>query len=370
MEFLQRIRSQSPASSPSDSGEEVDPLADKPIESQKQPLRTKRKYVMKKRQSAKILSKEKLHCPECEAEFSSKSSLRKHKKIHKKFDCEVCGKSFNRQSNLKTHMRSHTQEKLFSCPNCNQKYAKKQSVDIHLNGGRCFKRPFPCTVCSRSFALDDQLKTHMKSHIVQKIETPTPSVLKLKSTSSSSSPKKNNPPSKSKPSLNPHDCTRGRFVCDQCFQDYTSKANLDSHLRTQHGGDKPFECPDCGRKFSLKTRLNFHRKIHTGVKPHLCPNCGKSFRLKAHLIVHERSHTGETPFKCLECNVSFYQRAHLNSHMMKHTGATPYSCPHCEKAYTRGQTLKIHIEKFHPTATTTSTPNLKTQDEMSVINPS
>lgn len=41
---------------------------------------------------------------------------------------------------------------------------------------------------------------------------------------------------------------------------------------------------------------------------------------------HERVHTRDRPFECPECRRRFPQKRHLTTHIKFHSGERPYSC--------------------------------------------
>ncbi|XP_073450400.1 uncharacterized protein [Aquarana catesbeiana] len=81
-------------------------------------------------------------------------------------------------------------------------------------------------------------------------------------------------------------------------------------------------------------------------KPYSCPECGKRFTHEKYLIIHYRSHSGEKPFFCAECGKSFPYRSSLDKHKITHTAVGAFPCPECGKRFRAGWILAAH-QKVH-----------------------
>ncbi|XP_042306409.1 zinc finger and SCAN domain-containing protein 2-like isoform X1 [Sceloporus undulatus] len=131
------------------------------------------------------------------------------------------------------------------------------------------------------------------------------------------------------------------YQCTNCEKSFNKKSCLSNHQRI-HTGDKTFTCFECGKSFQVSSLLILHQRIHTGEKPYVCSDCGKTFRLKSSLNVHARTHTGEKPYKCSHCGRRFSVRSSLVAHERIHTGEKPYKCSECGKNFRRSSELFVH----------------------------
>ena len=83
--------------------------------------------------------------------------------------------------------------------------------------------------------------------------------------------------------------TTGEFKCGTCGLAYASLNDLHTH-RTQHKGDKIYDCVICGKTLRRKFDLQIHMRLHTGEKPYSCEICGKSFSIEGNYMRHQIVH--------------------------------------------------------------------------------
>ncbi|XP_068115130.1 oocyte zinc finger protein XlCOF7.1-like [Hyperolius riggenbachi] len=138
------------------------------------------------------------------------------------------------------------------------------------------------------------------------------------------------------------DSTDRSLFCPECGKSFTDKARVESHLRS-HWGGKPYSCSVCQKGFRSKSKLADHEKMHSGEKPYICSECGKRFAQNAYLQRHMRGHTGEKPFPCSICGKCFACRSDMVKHEMTHTGARPHPCLVCGKRFTKKSHLNRHM---------------------------
>ncbi|XP_073444423.1 uncharacterized protein [Dendrobates tinctorius] len=104
--------------------------------------------------------------------------------------------------------------------------------------------------------------------------------------------------------------------CSECGQYFLRKLQLEAHLR-MHTMQKSFKCSECGKYFYDAKLLD--RKKHPGEAKFQCPVCRERCDTKLNLLTDEKNQKEEKPFQCLECGKSFSIYYQLYVHKKTHT---------------------------------------------------
>ncbi|XP_077358838.1 vascular endothelial zinc finger 1 isoform X2 [Festucalex cinctus] len=170
--------------------------------------------------------------------------------VRKNHACETCGKAFRDVYHLNRHRLSHSDEKPFSCPICQQRFKRKDRMSHHVRshqGG--VEKPYICPHCSKAFSRPDHLNSHVRQ--VHSSERP--------------------------------------FKCPTCESSFATKDRLRAHM-IRHEEKVP--CHICGKLLSA-AYITDHMRVHNQSQHHVCHLCNRSFTTLTYLRVHAQKHHGQ-----------------------------------------------------------------------------
>merc|ERR1712176_522933 len=78
-------------------------------------------------------------------------------------------------------------------------------------------------------------------------------------------------------------------MCD--LQQKVCLCDHDEETPVTHTGERPWECGECGKKYTQRGNLKVHERTHRNVRPFTCNVCGQGFFRKEPMEKHqERQH--------------------------------------------------------------------------------
>uniref|UniRef100_A0AAA9U1G2 Zinc finger and BTB domain containing 40 n=1 Tax=Bos taurus TaxID=9913 RepID=A0AAA9U1G2_BOVIN len=205
-------------------------------------------------------------CKKCRMSFPTLQDHRKHiHEVHSKeyHPCPTCGKIFSAPSMLERHMVTHVGGKPFSCGICNKAYQQLSGLWYHnrthhpdvfaAQNHRSSKfSSLQCSSCDKTFSNTLEHKKHIKTeHADVKFHE-----------------------------------------CDQCKELFPTPALLQVHVKCQHSGSQPFRCLYCAATFRFPGALQHHvttEHFKQSESTFPCELCGELFTSQAQLDCHLES---------------------------------------------------------------------------------
>ncbi|KAI0775333.1 hypothetical protein BC629DRAFT_700552 [Irpex lacteus] len=117
---------------------------------------------------------------------------------------------------------------------------------------------------------------------------------------------------------------------------------------------RKYQCTrgSCSKMFTTKGDMNRHiRTVHDGIRDYVCKECGDCFGQRTSLQGHQSKHTGEKPYHCTVggCNRRFGDASSRTRHAKEVHGSHYYTCifPRCNKTTKRKSVMDKHLKKAH-----------------------
>ncbi|KAK3601131.1 hypothetical protein CHS0354_019126 [Potamilus streckersoni] len=255
-------------------------------------------------------------CGICSKTFESTGKLHLHEQLHtrfKSYTCKFCGQRFAKVSMRVEHEKQHEGEDI-NCAVCGSLFTNLRTLKAHMRRGHQ-EGPWLCRHCGKASLVQTELKDHLLSHNLPKMERV--SLLYLRDGSENDA-------------LTDEDGNANNNNLDETIETEMDKSELStqpppsfstSQADGGHESEEPTQamenCHECKRDFP-KGYLNFHLKSHEAQKPYSCPICGKRFGYKNNMKSHIKLHTGVKPFQCNICGAKFTRGSTLRRHARRH----------------------------------------------------
>uniref|UniRef100_A0A182KA93 Uncharacterized protein n=1 Tax=Anopheles christyi TaxID=43041 RepID=A0A182KA93_9DIPT len=253
-----------------------------------------------------------MKCELCGEKLESFTALKNHyyrqHQTHGYIKC--CGRTFHSRYRLLEHLSYHVGASMVRCEVCNKTFSSRSYLLVHKSRihGQAEDRPYKCTQCHQSYAMECHLKAHIVSHV--------------------------------------------RVNCTICGKELASALSLRTHMINMHGNRENHICDSCGREFRSRQAFERHVKLHLGLEVTEQVQCGECLKwlnskraLKMHVkLVHMEA--GQT-FQCDICTQQCPNSRALANHKQRVHVEERFKCEECGKLFKRQLYLKEHVAALH-----------------------
>ncbi|XP_058453348.1 zinc finger protein 616-like [Malaya genurostris] len=225
---------------------------------------------------------EQYHCQQCDMVFKSKHAFVAHEKTHseddnKQYRCETCSVILKTLASYKQHLNKHfgikNEKNTLPCENCDAVFTSREGRRVHMILKHSAGQTYKCQECPMIFARKGNLRLHMTTHGIR------PHVCSVCGKSYARIE-----------SLRTHEqgCANGKtgLFCEKCGQRFRKLELLEKHIQLGHP-EKEHQCNYCGQSFESKRALSHHVRVHEG--KFRCTHCSLQFVTEKALQNHEKS---------------------------------------------------------------------------------
>jgi len=320
-------------------------------------------------------------CVVCYAEFSSKTMLNKHRKLHppnvNSFPCPVCKKVLSTKTILKKHIgmciSSIRQDSLNGdkrCTICSKTFSNKYILQYH------YKRHYAhltesvpkCTICGKVFYSKTGLLTHVAHCDKNKVlpqPLPLPAVKPRRGTCKICHKAVEN----IQKHMNVHFKSQGSpsHFCKKCPARYTRPESLRKHIQRSHGSElekKTSMGRGRGKSSNLKESRNSSSTSPSSKKPLIGSGKGTASKVKesrnsssaslskAHPTLTTRDEgiavaVTQQTVKCGTCSKEFPTDRERKAHEFIHKLQRPFKCSHCGREFSLKMNMTKHVAAAH-----------------------
>ncbi|KAK9753957.1 Zinc finger, C2H2 type [Popillia japonica] len=275
----------------------------------------------------------------------------KHVRIYK---CLICQERLANKEALAEHKLTHSDHKPFECPHCVYKCTLKDILRNHIEIQHGFKvkrndifpfkkyeaifpfkkyeamiTEYKCTICKQQFDSKRTLHEHFRI-------TPTSIREEINFVKDEPISEEENENIEGDGPISMSDARKITiYRCTTCSRQFHSKSTLYRH-NLSHIGSKPFGCPQCDYRSTLRGIMKNHLEIRHGISmkiTDIAPDKKDKMFIRAYM--------------CTTCNKVMSSKESLQKHMMTNKTCKPFRCMFCDYRSSLKSTMKRHIQGKH-----------------------